>query len=253
MLALAACRDGTGLLARRPISVSFTATPTSRALRSLGTTSGASLFMAPSGASFAAVAGEEVIVDKVELVLSHIELAKAVASCTTGRKGSEGECEDIQLDPMLVSVPVSSTVKTLVTTPVPEGIYGAFHATIDVVRPGDDQQGAKAFLDANPGFAGVSLKVYGTYKKSGAADQKFVYTSTAKGEIETEFAPPLDVSKSNMNVTVELDVSGWFRSPTGVINPISPTSADAAMIDANIRKSLKAFEDNDKDGVPDKR
>lgn len=239
VIALAACADSTGLRARQPVSVSFTATPTPRAARSLSP----SMSLAPVGASLATAAASATI-DKVQLVLSHIELERASGSCVTTPTGSEGECEEIELDPAVVDITVGiAGTKTLVTTPVPEGTYGSFHAKVEAVRAGDDR--SAAFLAANKDFEGISVKVTG----KDAAGKAFTYTSTAKGEIETEFNPPLDV-KAGKNVTVELDVSSWFA---GVVDPANPTAAERATIDARIRASLKAFEDNDKDGVPDKK
>jgi hypothetical protein len=184
------------------------------------------------------------------MVLSHIELAKVVTGCTNSRRGSTGDCEDIQLDPVVVNIPLGPGINTVALSAVPEGKYAEFHASIDVVRPGDDQQGAKAFLAANPAFANVSVKVTGIYKKPGAADQRFTYTiDKAVGEIEKEFTPNgLTVTSSStpVNITVSVDVASWF---TGVSNPVSPTAADRALIETNIRNSFKVFEDNSKEGV----
>jgi hypothetical protein len=250
VLSLAACTDTAGLLARKPVSVSFTATSTPRAIRYVGLTQGASLSLAPAGASFATAAAGAIVLDKVQLVLSHVELEKASASCTSTPTGSEGECEDIELDPTVVDITVGAAgTKTLATAAVPVGSYANFHATVDVVRPGEDRAAAFFAVPANKAFEGISVKVTGK-DANGAA---FTYTSTAKGEIETEFKPPLEVNAANAaakNVTVEIDVSNWF---TGVVNPASPTTTERALIDSRIRASLKAFEDDNKDGVPDTR
>jgi hypothetical protein len=244
MLSLAGCSDTTALLARKPVSLSFTATTTPSAVRSIGLMPGASLSLAPVSPSFAAAPASAVVIEKVQLVLSHIELEKASGTCTSTPTGSEGECEDIELDPTVVDITVGAAgTKTVFTAAVPEGSYGSFQAKVDAVRPGEDRAAAFLAVPANKAFEGISVKVTG--KVNGVA---FTYTSTAEGEIETQFNPPLGVDATNKNVTVEVDVSNWFA---GVVDPANPTAAERALIDSRIRASLKAFEDDDKNGSPD--
>jgi hypothetical protein len=236
LLALAAC-NSTGLRATKPVSLSITSTPAVLPARSIG-------------ASFAVAAAPaaDVVVDSVHLVLSHLQLAVATATCSASTGGPQGECDDLALPPALVKTTVGEGVKTVLSAPVPIGSYAALEAKIDVVSTSDDQPGAAAFLAANPTFKDISVKVYGKYK--GTA---FVYTSAAKAELEIAFATPLQVAEAGTtNVTLALDPASWFQSSPGVyVDPTSP--ANAALVAANIRKAFKAFQDDNKDGIEDKR
>jgi hypothetical protein len=245
ILAVAACADSTGLLTRKPVSVVFMASPTTRALPSLAATS-PSLALAPVGPSAAlAPAGATVSVTSVELVVSHLELEQAKSSCAAPTH-AEAECEEVQLKPMLVSLAVGGSAQTAVTAQIPVGTYTEFQAGIQAVRQADSYAGAQEFLTAHPDLVGYSVRVKGTYTPSGGAPVAFTYLSQAKAELELDLAPPLVVSAASttINLAVDVDVSGWFKSGTSLINPSSQLSvAERTTIDANIRKSLRAFED----------
>jgi hypothetical protein len=237
-----ACRDSTGLRPRQPVSLSLTATRTPVVPR---TSSSPSFSISPVGASAAVAPAAATVVTGLQLVLSHIELEQASASCVGTPTGSEGECEDLQLDPTVVDIPVDAAgVKTIAIGSIPAGSYNAFHATVDVIRAGDDRAAAFFAVPANKAFDGVSVKVTG----KDANGATFTYASTVKGEIETTFQPALVVGTPNQNVSVEIDVSNWFN---GVVNPASPTAAERTLIDSRIRQSMRAFEDDNKDGKPD--
>jgi hypothetical protein len=231
LLAVAAC-DSTGLRAIKPVSLSITSTPAAPA-RSIS-----------ASFSVAAAAAPDVVVDSVHLVLSHLQLAVATTTCTASTGGPQGECDDLELPPVLVKTRVGEGVKTVLSAPVPTGSYAALEAKIDVVSKSDDQPGAAEFLTANPTFKDISIKVYGKYKGT-----TFVYTSAAKAELEVAFATPLQVTDAgNTNLTVALDPASWFQSAPGVY--VDPTSAaNAALVEANIRKSFRAFEDDNKTGI----
>jgi hypothetical protein len=232
LFALAACNSTTPR-ASKPVSLSFTSTPVSAPARSMS----ASFAVAPAPAP-------DVVVDSVHLVLSHLQLAVATAACTPSTGGPQGECDDLALPPLLVKTSVGEGVKTAVSAPVPIGSYAALEAKIEVVSKSDDQPGAAEFLAANPTYKDISVKVFGKYK--GAA---FVYTSAAKAELEIAFATPLQVAAAgNTNITVALDPASWFLSSPGVY--VDPTiAANAALVNANIRKSFRAFEDDNKTGI----
>jgi hypothetical protein len=130
---------------------------------------------------------------------------------------------------------------------VPEGSYDKLHLKVHSVVAG--QLGAAEFLAAHADFAGISIRVDGTYKGA-----PFVYSTPTEVELELKFSPPVVIVQNGSNITVSVDVSTWFRSATGaVIDPATATAGgrNAALVSNNIRSSFHAFEDEDRDGHDD--
>ena len=105
------------------------------------------------------------------------------------------------------------------------------------------------FIAANPGFpTNTSIRVRGTF--NGTA---FTYTSALDAKQEYTFTPPLHIngSGSETNLTIRLDISTWFKTGAGAI--VNPNTANAgganeSLVQNNIKASIKAFEDKDKNG-----
>ena len=80
----------------------------------------------------------------------------------------------------------------------------------------------------------------------------FTFVSRLDAEQEAEFNPPLvvDASGTATNLTIRLDVTTWFLSGGSLINPATanPGGANESLVDENIRNSIKAFEDRNRDG-----
>ena len=232
-LAAAGCSDATGARAR-PVTLSVTAASPAPSAAVAPFAAGPQSITLSSG-------GNTLVISKAQLVLSKIELAPSSAATCSGT-GDDG-CDDIELAPVLLDLPVDGTTKVGLSAMVPEGSYSALEAKVEAVTSGEDN--AAAFLAAHPDFAGVSVRVEGTY--NGAP---FVYTGSAEAEIEMSFPSPVTVDAGTSNLTIDVDLSSWFKDGTGsVVDPAD--GANASLIADNIRRSLRAFEDDNKDGVAD--
>jgi hypothetical protein len=213
----------------------------------------------------------KVRITSAQVVLSHIELASD-AACTTdanadaadandatdpaGQPGaSEPDAENndehdcgVEVDPVLVNLPMDGTTKVILDALVPAGSYSGLRAKLEAVE-GDDA-GASAFLTAHPDFADVSVKVVGVFTDAGGADHPFTFTSHVEAELAMNFASPVTVGASTNNLTVDVDVGSWFKDAAGAV--IDPTSAaNQETIEKAIRASLRAFEDDNHDGHDD--
>jgi len=135
----------------------------------------------------------------------------------------EDSCEELDAGPVTVDLPVDGTTKAMLHVTVPTGTYEGLQAELLNVQV--------AFTDA-----------------SGA---KHTFTSNAEAKLEMRFSAPLTVAAGGtLNVTVDIDVSSWFKDASGaVLDPTNPANADA--INDNIRKSFHAFDDENQDGVDD--
>jgi hypothetical protein len=197
---------------------------------------------------------DELVLQKVQLVFGKLELDRSGASDCVGeidddsddRGGDDhdamnGECEEVELDPLLVDVPVDDALHPVINVPLPEGTFAELEAKL---RPAAER--FTSFNAANPNLVGKSVRVEGTFK--GTA---FVFTSAVRSKLEMEFDPPLVIDETTKNATVAIDVRNWFRNPDGsVIDPsaATPGSASLLQIENNIRRSFHAFEDDDERG-----
>jgi hypothetical protein len=190
---------------------------------------------------------DTLIITKAQVVMSRVELVKADTAACSGDTTSATECEELKLDPSLVSLPVDSGVTTSLITAVPAGTYAAFEGKIRLVQASD--AGGTAFLAANPTFNGVSVRVEGTFNGT-----PFVYTGTADAELELQFSPALVVDSTGMNITVNVDLSSWFRNGSGgLVDPATANAGgpNASLVEHNIHQSFEVFEDDNKDGHQD--
>ena len=160
-----------------------------------------------------------------------------------GSGSDDGECE-IESGPFLVDLSGSDLaigVHPVAGIDVPSGTYEELRFQIHVIDA--SQAGTSAGL-AEMAAAGASVLVDGT--QGGAAFQfKSAITVDQKREGEIVVDPATGV-----NVTLDLDASGWFKAADGSkLDPADPAAASA--IDANIRASVRVVHDDDHDGEDD--
>lgn len=237
-LVAAAC-NGTAPKGAQPLSLSVTTRSASTA--TLPSASGVrAAIQIGSGAN-------SLSITKAQIVLARIELSTTGTCATTGEAD---DCDELQAGPALVDLPVDGSTKVMLDAAVPAGTYSGLHAKLDAVKADDDETGASAFLTANPDWKGLSVKVTGVFTDANNQTHDFTFASEADAEIEAAFSPPVTVGASTSNLTVSVDVASWFKDATGAV--IDPTNAaNAKAIDRNIRQSLRAFEDEDRDGTDD--
>jgi hypothetical protein len=214
---------------------------------------------------------DTVIVRSVDLVLRRIKLEPVeVPACesddveeqdgqnndadvndSNSDEDTEG-CEEIKAGPVLVSLPLgTAAVEALVDVSAPAGQYDRLHFKIHAPKLPRDS----AFLRVNPTFAGVSIRVTGTFSHAGTRTT-FTYESALEVEQEVTLDPPITVGAGAVaSLTLRFDLSGWFAGPGGA-GLVDPASANAnglndALVRNNIRRSIHAFEDEDEDGHDD--
>ncbi len=190
-------------------------------------------------------------ITKVEFVLAHLELSPA-GTCSIPPTNDDN-CDELELAPLLVDLPLDGSIKAVLDNAVPAGSYTRLQAELHAVKTGEDdeQAAATAFLTAHPDWpTGVSVRVTGVYTDAAGVKHDFSFTSRVSAEIEMEFSTPVTVDASTHNLTISVDVASWFTDAAGAA--IDPTnSANAELISANIKKSFHAFKDDDRDGEHD--
>jgi hypothetical protein len=191
------------------------------------------------------VAGvDTLIVSRARLVLREIELKpqEAVSCDDVG-----ADCQEIEIGPVLVDLPLTDGAEQRFALEVPAGSYSEID--FEIHKVGDDPDDL-AFLAQHPGFEDISIRVDGTF--NGTA---FTFTTDVNEEQELTLVPALVVTDStSTNVTIFVRIDSWFRALDGsLVDPATANEggANKSLVDANIKESLDAFEDDDSDGRED--
>jgi len=205
---------------------------------------------APSGSSetFTDAGSNTLVINRVQLVLREIEL-KSVEATTSCDNSGPGSCEELELGPILLDLPLGvGGAAHSFTVPVAAGTYDEIEFKIH--PPSDDDTPDATFLQAHPEFAGVSVQVDGTFN-----GVSFRYLSDLSAEEEIELSPALAVAESaTADLTLMVDLDGWFRDGAGLL--VDPATANVGLanetlVEGNIRATLHAFEDENHDGTDD--
>ncbi|HEU4721631.1 MAG TPA: hypothetical protein VFS59_09755 [Gemmatimonadaceae bacterium] len=244
LVACAADSTGPNASAAGFVSLSFA---------SVGASSTSSSTSVSGGTLSGAVAGsssvDALVITRVQLVLAELELQRAGGTCTSGDASSSSDsCEELELAPTMIELPVNGNVVSAVSVPVPPGSYSAFEAKITLADTG--RRGGAALIAAHPELRAASVRVEGTFN-----GKPFTYTGATRAQIESRFDPPLVADASGINVTVRVNLTGWFRTSSGAI--IDPATANAGgpnaeLVSTNIARSFVAFCDDDRDGRDDR-
>jgi hypothetical protein len=231
MIGVAACSDSGPN--NRPITLSFSSQASAAAMTA---------DRAPDYDITVTIGPNTVVITKAQLVIRKMELKQNAATTCPDDDQSHADCDELKLGPMLVDLPLTATASTAITAAVPEGTYNEIEFQIH--RPTNNTSDA-TFAAANPNFANASIRVEGTYNGSA-----FVFTSQISQSMELEFNPPVVINADNKNVTIALDINSWFKVNGAVINPTTanPGQPNEQAVSQNIKASLHAFEDDDRNG-----
>ena len=239
---LAACSDNGPSAAFSNVAVSFSTQPAAGTSPSSIFASGGFYLLDPLTDG----AGNTLDITSVEIVMREIELERAdVPDCDVDPE-PEG-CEEFATGPVLVNLPTAAGLKQLVAIEIPPGTYTEIEFDIHKVTSGDPAD--DAFLQVHPDLVDTSIRVGGTFN-----GQAFEFTSDLNVEQELTLLPNLVLSEVNAmatNVTIFVDLNAWFRDASG--NLVDPATANTggsneSLVTSNIKNSMEAFEDEDKDG-----
>jgi hypothetical protein len=187
---------------------------------------------------------DTLIITSAQLVLREIEL-KAVETAACDIEPEPAGCQEIEVGPELVDLPLTPGTTQQFDVDIPPGMYSRIDFEVHKVESGDSLD--NAFIALHPEFDGLSIRVLGTFN-----NQSFVYETDLDVEQELDLVPALTViEEGDVNVTIRVDIDTWFRTAGGVL--IDPATANKGGVNEgevkdNIKTSLKAFEDDDRDG-----
>ena len=243
LLLVAACSSGTGPGASPNLSLSFSsrlpagvAAAPSRA---------AALGSAVTGTDTLTDGTNTLIITSAQLVLRKIELERQDVASQCGVEPEPAGCEEFEAGPVLVDLPLTGGTDQQVTVDIPPGTYTEIQFTIHKAT-GDAVD--SAFVRQHPEFLNKSIRVQGTYNGT-----PFTYQSDLDVDQELHLDTALVVSETttSTNLTIRVVLANWFKSSNGsLVNPASANvgGANEGIVKENIKNSMKAFEDADKDG-----
>jgi len=209
----------------------------------VGAANGQKLSTASGGAQVA----NGIDVTRVRVVIRHLRLERE--DDKTDTKIAEG--------PLLLDVSgtnLGGALVELVTNNVPAGTYDKLKLDIHVIDAAPaSQSGFKDLVDR-----AVSVLIEGKLDKQLSANCtpdtqdptqcSFTFGSALEAELEQEGRFQLGGPANN--ITLNIDASKWFQAADGsVLIPLDPGAQSA--IEANIKASFSAFEDDNEDGEAD--
>lgn len=156
--------------------------------------------------------------------------------------------------PLILDLSLNGAVQLVQGITVPFGTYNRLEFDVHKAEAADttamtavQREKARQFFS---GANRYSIIIEGkTYTGGVAAD--FVYKSSLNVKQKIDLPTPLIITENNPDFSVTLLISSynWFRSGNSFLDPISSVHIPA--IDNNIRQSIRAYKDNNKDGTAD--
>ena len=134
------------------------------------------------------------------MVVREVELERALYDDCDLLEGDDDECEEFEAGPFLLELPLDGTVAAVFQVQVKPDIYDELE--FEIHKPGDDNAEEVAFLQANPDFDDVSIRVEGLWNGT-----PFVFTQDLDAEQEIDLSPPLEVVEGSgpLNLTLRRD------------------------------------------------
>lgn len=155
--------------------------------------------------------------------------------------------------PLVLELNLTGSLQQTGGLTVPFGTYNRLEFDIhkaevnDTLQMSEDQR-----IKMRPFLTGdrYSVIIEGVVT-DGSAQKSFVYRSRVNMKQKLDLPSPLIVSEENNNVNTTMIISsyGWFMDGNSIMDPTD--AKNEGKIDNNLRQSIKAFRDKNKDGIAD--
>lgn len=157
----------------------------------------------------------------------------------------DDDCDEIRIGPYLLDLPLGPGAARQFTIEVPAGSYREVKFKVHKAT----REGDRAFIAQYPELADRSVRVVGTWNGT-----PFSFTSDVSASQESEFNPPLEVADlAGTDLTLFVDLSTWFMVNGSLVDPglANDQQPLSSMVKNNIKASIRAFRDHDRDGCDD--
>jgi len=181
-----------------------------------------------------------ITIDRLRLVVRKLELERASATPNDLADLQEFEAGPFFID--LSGPALSGSVQAQVTASVPSGAYR--EVKFEVHKPDTSEPG----VSANAGLSAMAAAQASIIVDGTIDTQPFSFVTSVTGE--QKFDGSFQVDTGAQNVTLNIDVTGWFGgSGTARLDPNDPSKR--SQIENNIQTSFKVFDDDNRDGHAD--
>jgi hypothetical protein len=181
-----------------------------------------------------------ITIDRLRIVVEKLELERASATPDDAVDLQEFEAGPFLID--LSGAELSGTVQTVVSASIPPGTYR--EVKFDLHKPDLSEPG----VASNPALSAMAAAQQSIIVDGTIDGQPFSWSSQV--DAEQQFAGTFDVGTGAQNVTLNIDVTGWFGgSGSARLDP--RVSSNQSQIENNVQASFKVFDDENRDGVED--
>jgi len=190
-------------------------------------------------------------IDSVRIVLAQVTLGRVNSDecgASSNDDAKDANCATLSTGPFIQKLPLTSGALSLFDVPVEKGSYGFLTVRVHKPNRSDSGPNMQAFLDANPTWENISIRVDGAF--NGAAVH---WNHDPVVQLQHKFDPPLEVTETNgTNFTLKVDVASWFKAANGsLIDPNAKTNVQYPQIALNVKNSFKVFKDDKRSGHDD--
>lgn len=177
---------------------------------------------------------DEIVITEAKALVTQVEFEL---------EGSETEHE-VNAGPFVINFNMSGGLTPVTIGNIPAGVYDKIKFQIH--KPEDNESiPDPEFREGSSGSQRYSFIIKGTYNGN-----VFVFKSRKTVNLVINFNTPVNFQSAGKNITILINPSIWFKNGNLVLDPRNISNEDD--IDNNLKNSFKrAFEDDDKNGLPD--
>ena len=185
-------------------------------------------------------------IERIAFVVSEMELRADGDRCLIG--ALDDDCQEVEMNPRLVTLEMDGSATVLTTTRVPAGSYTAIEFEIEDVDF-DDEEAAEVATSIRERFAdwpeGASMLVIGTFTAEDGTVSAFRTYLDADVEVEREFVEPAEV-RHDQTLRIRVDPSTWFRGENDTVINLSELAHDIrgelAELEAEIEEGFASID-----------
>ena len=240
---LAACSDSTGPNGSGNLTVNFDVlSVTPAAISGLSATEAAAAALAVDGDN------GTLTIDDIWLVVDEFKLERVKDACEeVVDQNDDDDCEEFELPPFFVSVPLEGEGAGEIGADVPRGTYEELK--FETKAPDDDGDDATLLKGIQDNHfedwpAEASMLVVGTFTPADGVDPipfRVYFDAEVKVELEFEEGEPLVIEEGGeYSVTVFIDPAIWFVNDDGTVDDLTAYDYDAT---GEVFKFEAKFED----------
>lgn len=195
----------------------------------------------------------------IQLVIAELEFEPVDGTCANeSRDDDDDDCEDVELAPRLVDLPLDGTPLAVTTADLPAGLYDEFELEVEDLEDDEDGELGQAIAALRAQLAAAfgdwpdeaSARIEGTFTPTGGEARSFVVYLEAEVEVELDLVPPLEVSEdAEATLDVVLSPERWFVRPDGSVVDLSAfdfaTTGELLELEVEIEDGFEVEIDDD--------